>query len=559
MSDKKRLMGYYSTDNKNSLLYDLKRLFKDLYSFARNLISHPKPCQIRVTHGAQRKMGSVPILLTFLTIILVFISFALYLPKAQSSGIFLNQTDWSGGAREGMVATESDWLNYDSADAEIDVSQAGNITLALIEGLFEDTTSDHFKEGTLDETLVISDGGISLSHPIRVNEYTVGTMPRISVTASNISGSDPWTIVLNSSPDLSRIFKSDKFTDSTGRVYKILSVSDVKDTIIVIDSEGLAAAPSAGAATVGRWFTTLAAWEGAREGDITVNGQDAIERALCYADGSGPGAGAIDTSTPTIDGWTTDEEHYIEIIVPKSERHTGVWTLGAYTLSTSSNAPNLFVHADYTKVRGLQVESQSEGRHYAVRVAAAGVEVTDNIIKGANMASMKNWNFGILLSEDSDANVANNIIYHFKSSGKKGRGIVGGKNSDARVYNNTIYGCDVGLDRGLGGGTWITQNNISYRNKNNFHGEFEATSRNNLSGPVEGGAPGLKAVNKTFVDFLDEDGLDFHLNALDAHARNGGANLITDELFAFAQDIDGAARPMPTTSGDRWDIGADEA
>ncbi|MCK5713163.1 MAG: right-handed parallel beta-helix repeat-containing protein, partial [Hyphomicrobiaceae bacterium] len=274
---------------------------------------------------------------------------------------------------------------------------------------------------------------------------------------------------------------------------------------------------------------------------------------------SGPGAGAIDTSTPTIDGWTTDEEHYIEIIVPKSERHTGVWTLGAYTLSTSSNAPNLFVHADYTKVRGLQVESQSEGRHYAVRVAAAGVEVTDNIIKGANMASMKNWNFGILLSEDSDANVANNIIYHFKSSGKKGRGIVGGKNSDARVYNNTIYGCDVGLDRGLGGGTWIAQNNISYRNKNNFHGEFEATSRNNLSGPVEGGAPGLKAVNKTFVDFLDEDGLDFHLNALDAHARNGGANLITDELFAFAQDIDGAARPMPTTSGDRWDIGADES
>ena len=35
--------------------------------------------------------------------------------------------------------------------------------------------------------------------------------------------------------------------------------------------------------------------------------------------------------------------------------------------------------------------------------------------------------------------------------------------------------------------------------------------------------------------------------------------MITDELFAFAQDIDGAARPMPTTSGDRWDIGADEA
>ncbi|MCK5083657.1 MAG: right-handed parallel beta-helix repeat-containing protein [Candidatus Omnitrophica bacterium] len=222
-------------------------------------------------------------------------------------------------------------------------------------------------------------------------------------------------------------------------------------------------------------------------------------------------------------------------------------------MSTTSNAPNLFVHADYTKVRGLQVESQSEGRHYAVRVAAAGVEVTDNIIKGANMASMKNWNFGILLSEDSDANVANNIIYHFKSAGKKGRGIVGGKNSDACVYNNTIYGCDVGLDRGLGGGTWITQNNISYRNKNNFHGEFEATSRNNLSGPVEGGAPGLKAVNKTFVDFLDEDGLDFHLNALDAHARNGGANLITDELFAFAQDIDGDPRAKP------WDIGADES
>ncbi|MCK4882411.1 MAG: hypothetical protein KAS92_05260, partial [Candidatus Omnitrophica bacterium] len=155
-------------------------------------------------------------MLLFVTVLLIVISFVVYLPKARSAGVTFNQTDWSGGAQEGMVATASDWLNYDSADAEIDVSRAGDITLALIEGLFEDTTSDHFKEGTLDETLVISDGGISLSHPIRVNEYTVGTMPRISVTASNISGSDPWTIVLNSSPDLSRIFKSDKFTDSTG-------------------------------------------------------------------------------------------------------------------------------------------------------------------------------------------------------------------------------------------------------------------------------------------------------------------------------------------------------
>ena len=551
MSDKKRLMGYYSTDNKNSLLYDLKRLFKDLYSFARNLISHPKPCQIRVTQYSQRKMGSVPILLTFLTIILVFISFALYLPKAQSSGIFLNQTDWSGGAREGMVATESDWLNYDSADAEIDVSQAGDITLALIEGLFEDTTSDHFKEGTLDETLVISDGGISLSHPVRLNEYTVGALANISVTASSAEGSGPWTISFNNRPNLSRIFKSDKFKDASGKSFKILSVSDAKDTIVVIDSEGSLSAPAPGSGTVGRWFSSLTAWEDARDGsgdaDITASGRNAIERALCYYDGE------PDTSNLMIDGWTTDAAHYIEIYVPASERHTGRWTSSAYTLSTTAKAPNIFVREDHTRIHGLQIESKATDSHYAISLIGEDIQIARNIIKGTNDDSLQNWNLGILIANQSTAKIYNNIIYHLKSANARGRGIVGGgAESTIYVYNNTIYGCDIGIDQGAGG-LLVARNNISYNNGNNYHGTFDPASRGNLSGPRERGAPGLNPRDGAFVDFIDEDAQDFHLNALDSTAKDGGADLSLDAYIAFTRDIDGEAR------AGKWDIGADEA
>ncbi|MCK5014013.1 MAG: hypothetical protein KAS66_09345, partial [Candidatus Omnitrophica bacterium] len=174
-------------------------------------------------------MGSVtnfPYLLALLTVALLFISFALYLPKAQSSGLFFNQTDWSGGAQENLNATESDWIQYESADPEIDTSKAGEITLALIEGTFEDSTSAEFNQGAVDTTLAVTKGTITLSHPLSLNEYTVGALSDIAVNASNVEGYDPYTIHFDNSPDLSRVFKSDKFTDSYAIAFKVLSVSD---------------------------------------------------------------------------------------------------------------------------------------------------------------------------------------------------------------------------------------------------------------------------------------------------------------------------------------------
>ncbi|MCK5178058.1 MAG: right-handed parallel beta-helix repeat-containing protein, partial [Candidatus Omnitrophica bacterium] len=581
--DKKKSADHFFTRSIHFFFFSIKRLFTGLFSFVRDLFSaissqNPYISGLQKAKAPVRKQsrffpfaslrvrmtglikGSVPIIVpVILMVILILISFVLYLPKARGEGIFFNQTDWSGGAKEGAAAALSGWIRFEYADEGIDTTQPGGLTLSLIDGRFEDTTTDEFKEGAPDTTLAVADGTVTLSHPVRVNAYTVGAMPRISVTASTISGSDPWTIALSGAADLSRIFKSDKFTDAVGRVYKILSVSDARDTIIVIDSEGLVAAPTAGTGTVGRWYPSLSAWEDARDGDgvedadITAGGRNAIERAVCYYDGK------PDTSNLVIDGWATDEDHYIEITVPPSERHAGKWIKTAYTLRTAAANPNIYVKEDHTRIRGLQVENKSAGRNYALSLSGIGLEIEGNIIRGADNKTHKNWNFGILVSNESTAKIWNNIVYHFRSAGMKGRGIIGGgKEGEVFAYNNTVYGCDVGIDRGIGG-VWVVHNNISYRNKSNYHGTFDVGSRSNLSGPTEGGAPGINAKNAAFVDFLDEDARDFHLNALDARAKNGGANLSADPNIAFTNDIDGDARPVSMTPGDKWDIGADEA
>ena len=66
-------------------------------------------------------------------------------------------------------------------------------------------------------TLAATDGTLTLAHPVRLNEYSVGALEDVSVSAASVTGSDPYMVELSGTPNLSRIYRSDRFTDSGGR------------------------------------------------------------------------------------------------------------------------------------------------------------------------------------------------------------------------------------------------------------------------------------------------------------------------------------------------------
>jgi len=97
----------------------------------------------------------------------------------------------------------------------------------------------------------------------------------------------------------------------------------------------------------GLCFTSLAAWEEARQGDITASGRNTIEVAECYP--------MVDTTPVVIDGWKTDAEHYIKIYTPASERHNGKWDNTKYRLEVNNN--HAIVNLErYVRIDGLQIK-----------------------------------------------------------------------------------------------------------------------------------------------------------------------------------------------------------
>ncbi|PLX21291.1 hypothetical protein C0584_03130, partial [Candidatus Parcubacteria bacterium] len=91
-----------------------------------------------------------------------------------------------------------------------------------------------------------------------------------------------------------------------------------------------------------------------------------------------------------------------------------------------------------------------------------------------------------------------------------------------------------------------------------FYGTFNSSSDYNASDindtPSGGGSNNL--VSRTFT-FIDEDNNDFRLAETDTGAIGQGVNLYVDQYINITSDIDGANRPV-STSTVSWDIGADQ-
>ncbi|MEI8361274.1 MAG: fibronectin type III domain-containing protein [bacterium] len=469
-----------------------------------------------------------------------------------------NQAGFSGGATTTIAShpgNQSLWNYFFSKDPGISIAASGTLALQTVNSSIIQTTDTEFNAGTMASTSVLganSAANLQLNQDYHINEYTVGHLANVSVTVTAVNQGGPWLLVLSGTPNLGRIFKNDKFVDSTGKPWKVLSLNPSTTTprLLVIDSEGNGTAPAAGVGSVGRWYSDLAAWETGRQGDLVA--RNAIERALPYYD-VGP-----DTTPLAISGWTTDATHYVEINVPLGERHRGKWDDGKYRLETAVGMLNsIDIVTSFVRIIGMQIRPSGNNSDYVngittanITGASGSIVIDSNLFKG-NISGGSQYAAGVFANAPvgNIVKISNNIIYDFKGATTADYGLRLSNNVFA--YNNTIYNCGAGF---FSGNNLVTiKNNIVQLTTyvgNAYMGNYAAGSTNNISD--EANAPGTNPQNLKTVSFVDAANKDFHLEFNDAAAKNTGADLSADANLPIVTDIDGDTRTGT------WDIGADD-
>ncbi|HDZ85955.1 MAG TPA: hypothetical protein ENH35_05430, partial [Candidatus Moranbacteria bacterium] len=194
-------------------------------------------------------------------------------------------------------------------------------------------------------------------------------------------------------------------------------------------------------------YNSLFAWEADKQEDLVASNKIAVAKIT----GSWTSA---DTTTVTIDGWTTGPDNYIRIYTDTSARHNGSWDTSAYRLETNNN-DGIRVNEDFVRIDGLQIKliSVNDDGEYGLRfqTASAGsnayYEASNNVIR-ANITGTGISNQGIRVS-DADIqtiNIWNNIIYDFKKDTGVGNNssIVINYVGTANIYNNTFYNAERG-------------------------------------------------------------------------------------------------------------------
>ncbi|EKD25931.1 MAG: hypothetical protein ACD_79C01436G0001, partial [uncultured bacterium] len=261
-----------------------------------------------------------------------------------------------------------------------------------------------------------------------------------------------------------------------------------------------------------------------------------------------------DTTALTIDGWVTDETHYIRIYTDTTARHEGIWDSTKYRMEVNG-AQIIYVNESNVRIEGLQVMqtgSASTSHGIVIENVQSDVRISDSIIR-RQTATNGTYGVGIYSFNLCYSNKFwNNIIYDWNSA-TVGRGIstTGLAGYEDIVYNNTIYGCREGINATTANA--IYKNNIVQACTDGFAGLApHADSNYNLS-DLAADAFGANSKNSTTVRFEDINNDDFRLLRGDAAAKDSGADLSADTYLSFTTGIKGNTRKTVL-----WDIGADE-
>lgn len=295
-------------------------------------------------------------------------------------------------------------------------------------------------------------------------------------------------------------------------------------------------------------YTSLSAWEAARNADLTVS--DTIETAECY--------NFTDTTGVIIQGWTTDPTRYIKIYTPTAERHTG--TAGTGYRLIVSGARALQIREGHVRTEGLEIRASGDfsGIHVDnpdALPASPYILVKDCLVY--NCGSTAGLYHGIYLGRCGAAsypmNIINTVIY-----GCKGDGIRADSGNAAAIVD--ILNCTVNNNAGYG--IRKNSNSTTVQVKNCYAGANTTADYSSSSGTWTAfttnassdttGTSGLQSIahstsSGAYFTNVTAGSENYHIGASSALKDVG-----TDLSATFTTDIDGATR-----SG-TWDIGADE-
>lgn len=295
----------------------------------------------------------------------------------------------------------------------------------------------------------------------------------------------------------------------------------------------------------GGHHTSLSSWESGQQADLTT--EQEIRQAECWD--------FSDTTSVTIDGWTTSSTYYIRIYTPSDERHDGTTGTG-YRLNAAAN-PTLMIREDWTRIEGIEVISSVGGSNTCIMVETSGssveVLISHCLVRSAVFGIMSSF----FLSGSCTIKCRNTIVYNCSSVGAWGNA------SAVTHYWHNVTVCDCGTGGSPSGafvrssGTYVAQNCVA-QNPNDAlgggssHFSGTMTQSYNVSGDATASGTGSRT-NKT-VTFAAAGTDDFRLSASDAEAKDLGTDLSGDANLPVTDDIVGTSRPQ----GSAFDMGASE-
>ena len=307
-------------------------------------------------------------------------------------------------------------------------------------------------------------------------------------------------------------------------------------------------------------YTSLSAWEAAKQGDLVT--LDQIQQAECYA--------FQDTTAFTINGWTTDATRYIRIFAAAgAEAKMPYNTSTSYRLEPATGTADVIrVQEDFVRIERIQltvIKSGANAARFGINYGPGGTlgaavpYLEGCVIRGQITAGSGGGSFGIKCSDNSPVyRCSNTVVYDFNDATNIGIGYPTDITSGlAYWHNNTVVNCTTGY-RGVptNGQAGSRVTNCLYDSQglagaDGFGNTFHSGSNYNCS-DLAADAPGANSRNSQTTTYVDEAGDDFHLASGDVSCKDFGTDLSADASYPITVDFDWVTRTGT------WDIGADE-
>jgi uncharacterized repeat protein (TIGR01451 family) len=264
--------------------------------------------------------------------------------------------------------------------------------------------------------------------PLAVNYRSIGTNGTILYSAGTASvalGSAVVTLSGASLPGNVGVGDVLTFSDTPGEPLYILS----RDSATQLTLQGPASAHSGQSYTITRAYTSLAAWEIDRQGDLVAENRREI--GVAYNDGPF-------TAGVTIGGSTTDPARYVKLTAAPGQRHLGRAGTGVVVDEGAGSSPAIQILDDFVTVEWLEIRGGAGPGAHGIEIGA-GLSPA-NLVTIANNVIHHVGGDGVRVGDpDAVADIRNNIVYraaygiHFPVD----------MAADARVnvFNNSIYGC----------------------------------------------------------------------------------------------------------------------